>query len=40
MDESVGATGSGDDGTVWSEGQAIELWKHFSGVGTADKIRW
>jgi hypothetical protein len=26
-----------DDPTQWSEGQALELWKYFGGVGAADK---
>jgi hypothetical protein len=38
MDQSAGSNQSGDDNpTLWSQQQALQLWKYFDGVGAADK---
>jgi hypothetical protein len=37
MNQPTSDGGSEQGGMHWSEGQAIELWKYFGGVGAADK---
>lgn len=38
MDQSAGSNQSGDDDpTLWSQQQALVLWKYFDGMGAADK---
>lgn len=37
MEQPGNSNSAGDDGSSWTEPQAMELWKFFGGVGAADK---
>lgn len=37
MEQATRSTESDDEGKVWSESQAMELWTYFGGVGATDK---